>query len=108
MNTFRYRVSLRISHPSIDPAIITETLRLEPKRTWKNAEPRKTVAGQPLEGINKDSYWYHAYETPDDERCAAFVQSATVALQQHREFFHRLRCEGADIQFFIGLFSSRN
>jgi hypothetical protein len=108
MNTFRYRVSLRISHPNIDPKIITQTLGLLPKRTWKSGQPRETPTGQPLQGVNKDSYWYHAYDTPDDEQCAGFVHSAAVALQQHRDFFHRLRGEGADIQFFIGLFSSRN
>lgn len=108
MNTFRYRVSLRIIHPNIDPAVITQALGLQPKRTWTRGQPRQTPTGQPLEGIYRDSYWYHAYDTPDDEQCAAFIHSAAMALQQHGDFFHRLRSEGADTQFFVGLFSSGN
>jgi hypothetical protein len=108
MSTFRYKISLRIIHPNIDPVVISQTLHLQPKRIWKLGEPRITPAGTPLQGNYDNSYWSYAYSTPDDEQSSAFIRSTALALQQHREFFHRLRTEGADIEFFIGWFSDRN
>jgi hypothetical protein len=108
MNTFRYRVSQRMIHPDIDPDLITREIGLEPRRTWTRGHPRQTPTGQPLEENYRDSYWYYAYDAPDDTHCADFIRSSVTALQKHRDFFHRLRSEGADLEFFVGLFSSRN
>ena len=108
MNPFLYSVSLRISHPDIDPRLITDTLHIQPKGTWKFGEPRMTPTGTPLEGVNRNSFWHHKFSAPDDGQCFSFIRSVTLALQPHRDFFHRLRAEGGDIEFFIGWFGNGN
>jgi len=55
---YRYRISLRITHPRLDPREITSTLRIKPKWTWCVGEPRKTMAGTLLSGTYPHSYWY--------------------------------------------------
>lgn len=108
MNPFQYSVSLRISHPDIDPKIITEALHIQPRGAWKFGEPRVTPTGKPLDGTNRNSFWYHQFPTRDDGQCFSFIHSVALALQPHRDFFHRLRAEGGDIEFFIGWFGNRN
>jgi hypothetical protein len=92
LNPFRYAVSLRIWHPSIDPAVISDTLRLESKHTSKK----------------ELSFWTHACATHEDTECAAFIQSAAAALLPHADFFRRPRCEGGRAEFFTGCFGDKN
>ena len=92
MYPFRYALSLRVWHPQIDAAVVTDTLALAPKRT-SPAVP---------------SYWTHGYEVAQDSECAAFIHSIALALQQHAAFFRRVRAAGGRVEFFIGWFGDRN
>src|SRR5438105_2668102 len=53
----RCRVSFRIWHPDIDPAIISNRLQLNPARSWRAGEARTNPDGQLLGGQNDRSYW---------------------------------------------------
>jgi len=57
MYTYEHKVSLRITHPTIDPQSITNTLGLKPSRSWQVGTPRKTPNGGELEAINIETYW---------------------------------------------------
>ena len=92
MHPFRYAVSLRVWHPQIDAAAVTDTLALAPERT-SPALP---------------FYWTHGYEVAQDSKCAAFIHSTASALQQHAAFFRRVRAAGGRVEFFIGWFGDRN
>jgi hypothetical protein len=92
MYPFRYAVSLRIWHPQIDAAVISDTLALAPKHT-SPAVP---------------SYWTHGYEVVQDGECAAFIHTTASALKPHSGFFRQVRAAGGRVEFFIGWFGDRN
>ena len=56
-STLTYAMSLRVRHPNLDPALLTETLHLEPLHSWRAGEPRRSATGAALGGEHRDSYW---------------------------------------------------
>lgn len=106
MGASRYRMSLRISHPSIDTALVTSVLGLKPKRSWKAGEGRTTPAGKPLEGRNKDTYWCADIcdNTMPRRSLSTQINEALDKLMAHRKFLQNVRMEGGRCEFFIGWF----
>ena len=106
MNRYHYKISLRVRHPSLDPAEITSALHLNPFRTWRAGEPRATPRGTPLEGTNRGTYWavdIAEGEFPSKE-LEAVIGEALDRLVPYRGFFQRIRLEGGDAEFFVGWF----
>ena len=56
-SAYTYAVTLRARHPTVDPAILTKTLKLDPAHSWKAGDPRLSQTGAPLGGQHRDSYW---------------------------------------------------
>jgi len=100
-----YEVFLRARHPSLDPAVITEALRIQPEHCWKAGDPRVSQSGQPLGGQHRDSYWSAAL--PMEGAAGAGLSRETalnqqlLALTRHREFFKSLQAEGAEVSLVI-------
>lgn len=102
--TYRFRVSVRLRHPSENLTALSEQLGLEPSRSWFAGERRTTPRGEPLDGL-----WDHSYSTMpvdvenDDgleaalERMASFLSGNAQALEQHVS-------SGGSIELFIGYF----
>jgi hypothetical protein len=44
-STLAYAMTLRVRHPTLDPAQLTETLHLEPRHSWRAGEPRRSATG---------------------------------------------------------------
>ncbi len=113
MHPYTYSISLRLSHPSINPAEITDVLALEPKRAWKAGDSRQTPKGTPLEGFYRESYWYSNL-IPDGEHSSEgtlieeYLDHFTKQLAPSREFFARVRTEGGRVELFIGMYGARN
>jgi hypothetical protein len=102
---YHFRISLRLRHPSIAPATITEALRIDPKHSWKAGEPRQTPTGTALTGLNRDTYWVAeitAGRWPADVGEA--IHGVLRSLIPHRPFLHRLRAEGGTAELFVGWF----
>ncbi len=57
MGAYEFTLSLRIRHPSIEPAEITRNLGIEPQHTWRAGDPRRDAAGGELPGTYRESYW---------------------------------------------------
>jgi hypothetical protein len=100
-----YEVMLRVRHPTLDPAELTETLRMEPEHCWKAGDPRVSQSGQPMGGQHRDSYW--SAPLPVESVGGAPV-SREVALSQqllslsrHRDFFKRLQGDGAELSLVV-------
>ena len=113
MAPYSYVISLRISHPDIDPEEITRILSLTPARTHKTGDPRQTPKGKPLEGIYKETYWYtqlvpEGERSSGDEPLEDFLFETVEELQQFSNFFSRVRAEEGHIDLFIGIFGNRN
>jgi hypothetical protein len=104
-STFTYAMSLRVRHPYVDPALLTETLHLEPLHSWRAGEPRRSVTGAALGGDHRESYW--SAPLPGQAVGAAafplemFLGQQLVQLNRHREFLSRLQAEGAQISLLI-------
>jgi len=113
MHPYRYSITLRVSHPDIDPSEITKALALESAWAWKAGDPRQTPKGTPLEGFYRESYWYCDL-IPDGERSSEgtlvedYLDHFVEQLSSYREFFERIRSEGGRVEFFIGLYGERN
>lgn len=103
---YRYRISLRLWHPSIDPADITHALGLQPKWLWRAGTPRRTPTGTPLRGVYPSSYWTREItsgEWPPHDLAGA-THDVLEQLVRHRTLFHRIRAEGGSSELFIGWF----
>ena len=104
-STFSYAISLRVRHPNLDPARLTETLHLEPLHCWRTGEPRRSATGAALGGEHRESYW--AAPLPGQAVGAAafplelFLGQQLVQLSRHREFLARLQDEGAQISLLV-------
>ncbi|MFC3550718.1 hypothetical protein ACFOLC_06765 [Lysobacter cavernae] len=114
MNPYRYRVSLRATHPSADLAPLFDALGLTPKRSWRAGQPRPTPHGNALAGVYRDSYGY-AELTPDEqardwsrEHVEDFLDGVQQRLSMHRDRFHAFTAQGGRCGLFIGLFSEQN
>ena len=49
-------ISLRLKHPTMDLAGIAAELKLSSTRIWAAGDPRKTPHGDPLRGVQQESY----------------------------------------------------
>jgi hypothetical protein len=104
-STLTYAMSLRVRHPTLDPAKLTETLHLEPLHSWRAGEPRRSLTGAALGGEHRDSYW--SAPLPGQAVGAAafplemFLGQQLVQLGRHREFFARLQTESAQISLLV-------
>jgi hypothetical protein len=102
---FSYAISLRVRHPNLDPARLTETLHLEPVHSWRAGEPRRSATGATLGGEHRESYW--SAPLPGQAVGAAafplelFLGQQLVQLSRHREFLARLQSEGAQLSLLV-------
>jgi hypothetical protein len=120
-----YQISLRIRHPSIDPAHISRELKLEPEHCFKAGDPRESSSGSALTSMHAESYWLAAL--PSATALAGFsgsrtkigrerLQSAASAsitmaldslivsfLRQHAEFIRKLQNEEAQVTLLLEL-----
>lgn len=122
-----FQFSLRIRHPSIDPAEISRELQLEAEHCFKAGEPRQSESG--IASVHSQSYWLanlDPAEWPDDlpliagipefERAKAMVRAIGLAgldtnlllittrlLRVHGAFIRRLRAEGGEVGLLVEL-----
>jgi len=104
-SAFTYAASLRVRHPTLNPAVLTETLRLEPAHSWKAGDPRRSQTGAPLGGQHRDSYWSAPLprQTVGATTVAleAFLSWHLVQFTRQREFLCRLMAEGGEVSLLI-------
>ena len=114
VNPYRYRVSLRLHHPTRDLSDATFALKLTPRRQWAHGSPRTTIAGAALPGTNDGSYWYselnsaEARDSREKDVEDALAEFHDPHLAPHKEYFDSIRADGGWIEFYIGLFASEN
>lgn len=113
MNPFRYCVSLRFTHPSMDPKKISKRLGKSPSRQWKAGEPRTTPKGGKLDGTWKESYWtgeLHSEKSIKSTKIEFenFLSAALDELAPFTKFIKKIQKEGGSAEFFVGLYGSKN
>lgn len=118
-----FGLSLRIRHPSIDPAEISRELQLEPEHCFRAGEPRNSSSGLAATATHAESYWLAALNpfAPLSPFAAQLPSTAVEALRsrttlgldlalslcathlarRHAEFFHRIVADGGQIGLLI-------
>ena len=110
MSEYEFTVSLRLRHPAIDPAEITQTLGIEPQHTWKAGEPRRDPVGGALEGIYRVSYWMgRLMDEPQLSSARLSVESVLLQilarLRRSYDFLEQLHAEGGVAELHISLYA---
>lgn len=108
MNSYQFTVSLRIRHPSADPADITAALDMAPKNAWKAGSPRRTPRDEPLQGTYRESYWSaslggDAWKDSAPVALEPFLLTHLRALSAHAKFLNRLVADGGSCELFVEL-----
>lgn len=52
-----FQLSLRIKHPSIDPADISKELGIKPEHSFRAGQPRLSKSGLAPASVHAESYW---------------------------------------------------
>jgi hypothetical protein len=52
-----FQLSLRIKHPSMDPADISKGLGIEPEHSFRAGQPRHSKSGLVPAAVHTESYW---------------------------------------------------
>ena len=106
MKPYRYGISLRVFHPTIDPDKISRELGLKPFRCWKAGEPRTTPIGTPLKGNWAESYWCSKQlirgALPRGQTLPAAISKLLDRLEPYKTFFHRIRVGGGRVELDVG------
>jgi hypothetical protein len=106
MANSRFKVSLRICHPSMDPDRISSIMGMTPRFSWKAGDRRKSRRGTDLPGARKETYWCAElceFSSPP-RKFAAELDKVLDKLQGHRDFLLEVRKQGGRCEFFIGWF----
>ena len=77
--SYPFQLSLRIRHPSIDPASISHELQIEPEHSFRAGDPRESRSA--VTSVHADSYWLATLDlsalllgTPEGGRCSFAVR----------------------------------
>ncbi len=113
MSDYEFIISLRILHPTIDPATITQTLGIEPQHSWKAGDPRRSPAGGELEGVFRQSYWTgRLMEKPQLSSERLSVESVLVQilsqLRRAHDFLEQLNTDGGVAELLVSLYAREN
>ncbi|MFZ1991037.1 MAG: DUF4279 domain-containing protein [Alphaproteobacteria bacterium] len=103
MKHYRYRISLRLWHPALDPNEITAALGIAPKFSWKANDPRTTPRGDPLMALPY-SYWSgRGVDGNSRERSLPDgLSNMLTELQPNKPLFDRVNSDGGKVELFVG------
>ena len=110
MSEYEFTVSLRIRHPTIDPATITSTLGIEPQHSWRAGQPRRDPSGAELGGAHRDSYWMgRLMDEPQLSSDSASVEGTILKtlsqLRRTQSFLEQLSSEGGVAELLVSLYA---
>lgn len=123
-----FQLSLRIRHPSMDPADISKELRIEPEYSFRAGQPRPSKSGVAMAAVHTESYWLAplnpaswfgnpSFAEPlnlsvtQEHIDAAIARNLTGALslyalrlnKAHAALLHTIRSEGGEISLLVTL-----
>lgn len=101
--SLRYEVRLLIKHPDMDPARITETLRLKPNLSHLAGSPRITPKGGSLPGVYRESAWSHWFRIERNRLFFADVAKLIDRLEPQKEFLHGIVSSGGTIDVIVSV-----
>ena len=102
--SYRFKISLRLRHPTADLSACTNEFGLAPFRQWTVGEARTSPRGKPLDGLWEDSYWTTPLDVQADEDLERALDRTAQWLAPHAPFLALHRASGGTTSLFIGLF----
>jgi hypothetical protein len=120
---YPFQLSLRIRHPSIDPASISRQLQLEPEHSFRAGDPRESARSMSATPVHVDSYWLatldlstlllgtalapeispHTHAVVFAALDTALTVVTSSVLRPHAEFFHRIQSEGGEVRMIVAI-----
>lgn len=121
--SYPFQLSLRVRHPSIDPASISRELQIEPEHSFRAGDPRESARSIAMTPVYVESYWLATLDpgtflagtalapelSPQTHAIAlSAVDSAltiliTSVLRRHSEFFRRIESEGGEVRLIVAI-----
>src|ERR1700735_4783357 len=122
-----FQLSLRIRHPSMDPADLSREFKIDPEHSFRAGEPRPARSGSAAGSVHTESYWLgalnptkwledmsfpaHPLQMAQERLGAAATESfgralslsATRFCYLHAELLRRLYSEGGQISLLVAL-----
>jgi len=126
-----FQLSLRVRHPSLDPAALSRELGIEPLHSFRAGDPRPARSAHTSASVYAESYWLGMLRSPEWPLAAPFVHghiksaeerlrsaaSATATagvsgtlwlavvrfLNVHRKLLRRIRAEGGQVALLIAV-----
>jgi hypothetical protein len=94
------QASLRIRHPNLDPALISQVLNMEPTHAHRCGDARLGAAG----GLShySETYWLAPLADHGSTlRPEGLLQYWLAQLQRRRSFLQRVQAEGGQVSLLI-------
>lgn len=125
-----FQLSLRVRHPSVDPADLSREFMIEAEHSFRAGTPRRSATGVESVAAHSESYWLgvlkpsgtvidvsfpgHAGSEWAQEQLTAVRNSLSGQLslttsrflRTHAELLRRLRTEGGEIALLVTISSS--
>jgi len=79
-----FQLSLRIRHPSMDPADISKELRLEPEHSFRAGQPRPFKSGVAPAAVHTESYWLAPLNPASWFGNPSFVEPLNLSVTQQQ------------------------
>ena len=105
----RYKISLRITHPTMDPEDISTQLGLRACVSQKVGSRRTTPAGTLLSGTRDATFCVFELEVSTAMRgdLESALNMWTKKLFASKSFFQNIRSTGGTSEYFIGVFMEK-
>ena len=112
MKLYSHTISLRIAHPSLDPARVSDELGLKPHRSWKSGDPRSTPQGTVLQGTYSEGYWAadpfeYGWQSSTDAQIEDSLEELITLLEPHAVFLREIT-NGGIVRIWVDSQSTRN
>jgi hypothetical protein len=121
--SYPFQLSLRIRHPSIDPASISRELQIEPEHSFRAGQPRESARSLAVTPVHVESYWLATLDpttllhgtalAPDISPHTHFIAFSVLdaaltilissVLRRHAEFFRRMQSEGGEVRLIVAV-----
>ena len=66
-------IRLQINHFFLDPAAMTEAMKMQPTRMWRFGQIRKTSTGAAIDGKARHSFWEYAVPVDSTKGIGEFL-----------------------------------
>jgi hypothetical protein len=110
MSDYEFTISLRLRHPTIDPAAITAVLNIQPQHSWRAGEPRCDPTGEELGGARRDSYWMgRLMSEPQLSSNGVSVEGVILQtltqLRRAQSFLEQVHAQGGAAELLVSVYA---